>query len=446
MHPRLLGTALPSDFGKGQNPRTRAVFPRPRAALPAARYAVLLSASPAWRRAPGAAARALLELLPRRSQRPGRRGTGPRRGAAMGRRGHAHCGAASRPAQLCQVCARRRRGGSRARGGTPPWGSSRRAGGPPPAERPGMAEPLRRTLSKLRGRRSPRGAAAGGAHRHGGGCGPQGKSPSARGAGGRVWRRSAPTCGAGRGVGPLGRGRGGARGAGAALLRENGTEASFSALRAPLRGAVGGAPCRVCPSRVRGAARRGAGGRRGVQVTKREPRGGRGGCAAQVGAGSGLRRALELHFFSRVCEDFAFVSSKSNAVLQVPTSVENRPSAGAFSQRRSFFSGQNSPFPREALAVRALPRAAHHAAVRCSSPHDRLSFSRICFLPVFLHSLMLTDRALTALPSRRSTAPLCAGRCAGWAGSGWLLQPRSCVFCWTVCGGTGTAVPRWPMT
>ncbi|XP_065597112.1 rho GTPase-activating protein SYDE2 isoform X3 [Cyrtonyx montezumae] len=35
-----------------------------------------------------------------------------------------------------------------------------------------MAEPLRRTLSKLRGRRSPRGA-AGGAHRHGGGCGPQ---------------------------------------------------------------------------------------------------------------------------------------------------------------------------------------------------------------------------------------------------------------------------------
>ncbi|XP_048801661.1 rho GTPase-activating protein SYDE2 isoform X3 [Lagopus muta] len=36
-----------------------------------------------------------------------------------------------------------------------------------------MAEPLRRTLSKLRGRRSPRGAAAGGAHRHGGGCGPQ---------------------------------------------------------------------------------------------------------------------------------------------------------------------------------------------------------------------------------------------------------------------------------
>ncbi|XP_052521822.1 rho GTPase-activating protein SYDE2 isoform X2 [Tympanuchus pallidicinctus] len=36
-----------------------------------------------------------------------------------------------------------------------------------------MAEPLRRTLSKLRGRRAPRGAAAGGAHRHGGGCGPQ---------------------------------------------------------------------------------------------------------------------------------------------------------------------------------------------------------------------------------------------------------------------------------
>lgn len=162
--------------------------------------------------------------------------------------------------------------------------------------------------------------------------------------------------------------------------------------------------------------------------------------------GAGCAGLWSCIFFSRVCEDFAFVSSKSNAVLQVPTSVENRPSAGAFSQPRSFFSGQNSPFPREALAVRALPRAAHHAAVRCSSPHDRLSFSRICFLPVFLHSLMLTDRALTALPSRRSAAPLCAGRCAGWAGSGWLLQPRSCAFCWTVCGGTGTAVPRWPMT
>ncbi|XP_074008559.1 rho GTPase-activating protein SYDE2 [Numenius arquata] len=37
-----------------------------------------------------------------------------------------------------------------------------------------MAEPLRRTLSKLRGRRSQRGAAAaGGGHRHGGGCAPQ---------------------------------------------------------------------------------------------------------------------------------------------------------------------------------------------------------------------------------------------------------------------------------
>ncbi|XP_064372041.1 rho GTPase-activating protein SYDE2 isoform X1 [Dromaius novaehollandiae] len=36
-----------------------------------------------------------------------------------------------------------------------------------------MAEPLRRTLSKLRGRRSQRGAAAGAAHRHGGVCAPQ---------------------------------------------------------------------------------------------------------------------------------------------------------------------------------------------------------------------------------------------------------------------------------
>ncbi|XP_051481067.1 rho GTPase-activating protein SYDE2 isoform X2 [Apus apus] len=36
-----------------------------------------------------------------------------------------------------------------------------------------MAEPLRRTLSKLRGRRSQRGAAAGAGHRHGGVCAPQ---------------------------------------------------------------------------------------------------------------------------------------------------------------------------------------------------------------------------------------------------------------------------------
>ncbi|XP_074895202.1 rho GTPase-activating protein SYDE2 isoform X2 [Buteo buteo] len=36
-----------------------------------------------------------------------------------------------------------------------------------------MADPLRRTLSKLRGRRSQRGAAAGGGHRHGGVCAPQ---------------------------------------------------------------------------------------------------------------------------------------------------------------------------------------------------------------------------------------------------------------------------------
>ncbi|XP_030311381.1 rho GTPase-activating protein SYDE2 [Calypte anna] len=36
-----------------------------------------------------------------------------------------------------------------------------------------MAEPLRRTLSKLRGRRSQRGTAAGAGHRHGGGCAPQ---------------------------------------------------------------------------------------------------------------------------------------------------------------------------------------------------------------------------------------------------------------------------------
>lgn len=38
-----------------------------------------------------------------------------------------------------------------------------------------MADPLRRTLSKLRGRRSQRGAAAGTGHRHGGICAPQGK-------------------------------------------------------------------------------------------------------------------------------------------------------------------------------------------------------------------------------------------------------------------------------
>lgn len=38
-----------------------------------------------------------------------------------------------------------------------------------------MADPLRRTLSKLRGRRSQRGAAAGAGHRHGGVCAPQGK-------------------------------------------------------------------------------------------------------------------------------------------------------------------------------------------------------------------------------------------------------------------------------
>lgn len=40
---------------------------------------------------------------------------------------------------------------------------------------PGMADPLRRTLSKLRGRRSQRGAAAGAGHRHGGVCASQGK-------------------------------------------------------------------------------------------------------------------------------------------------------------------------------------------------------------------------------------------------------------------------------
>lgn len=109
--------------------------------------------------------------------------------------------APSHPAQLCQVCARRSRG--RARGATPPWGSAargcrcrRRAGGRPapagwgaaPAEAagrrlPGMADPLRRTLSKLRGRRSQRGAAAGAGHRHGGVCAPQGKCP------GRLWVR-----------------------------------------------------------------------------------------------------------------------------------------------------------------------------------------------------------------------------------------------------------------
>lgn len=103
--------------------------------------------------------------------------------------------APSHPAQLCQVCARRSRG--RARGATPPWGSAargcrcrRRAGGRPapagwgaaPAEAtgrrlPGMADPLRRTLSKLRGRRSQRGTAAGAGHRHGGVCAPQGKCP-----------------------------------------------------------------------------------------------------------------------------------------------------------------------------------------------------------------------------------------------------------------------------
>lgn len=46
-----------------------------------------------------------------------------------------------------------------------------------------MAEPLRRTLSKLRGRRSQRGAAGGG-HRHGGTCAPQGKREAGEGGGG----------------------------------------------------------------------------------------------------------------------------------------------------------------------------------------------------------------------------------------------------------------------
>lgn len=239
----------------------------------------------------------------------------------MGRRGHAHCGAASRPAQLCQVCARRRRGGSRARGGTPPWGSSRRAGGRPPAERPGMAEPLRRTLSKLRGRRSPRGAAAGGAHRHGGGCGPQGKSPSAAGRRGprcRVWRRSALTCGAVRGARGRSPSEGGEEGREALAWRfSEKVVAKRVSRRSELRAAPRGRWRRSVP-RLPGPCTRGrraagtAGNEKGAPGrTGRLCRAGRCGERNAPGFGSA--------FFARVCEDFAFVSSKSSVVLQIPT-------------------------------------------------------------------------------------------------------------------------------
>lgn len=86
-------------------------------------------------------------------------GAGP---AEPGRHGAARDGAAAAPAA---------QGGRR----LPPGGGQRplKAAG---RQRPGMADPLRRTLSKLRGRRSQRGAAAGGAgHRHSGVCAPQGE-------------------------------------------------------------------------------------------------------------------------------------------------------------------------------------------------------------------------------------------------------------------------------
>ncbi|XP_021260695.1 rho GTPase-activating protein SYDE2 [Numida meleagris] len=136
-HPELLRANLRSEFAKGQNPRTRAVLancftqkpgsvpcgPLCRAARRFAGYRASAgcvgSGSPCGER-PGS----LLERLLRRSQRPGRRGTAP------------------------TPVGERRRGG----------GGMRTAGRP---------------LAPRSYAKSPRGAAAGGAHRHGGGCGPQ---------------------------------------------------------------------------------------------------------------------------------------------------------------------------------------------------------------------------------------------------------------------------------
>lgn len=111
-----------------------------------------------------------------------------RGGAGAGRAEPRRHGAA-RPGAAAAAAATAAQGGRR----VPPAGGQRplKAAG---RQHPGMAEPLRRTLSKLRGRRSQRGAAAGAGHRHGGVCAPQGKCPP-RGVGGAPSARVRPsTC------------------------------------------------------------------------------------------------------------------------------------------------------------------------------------------------------------------------------------------------------------
>lgn len=93
-------------------------------------------------------------------------------------------------------------------------------------------------------------------------------------------------CARGAGSVPLGRGRGGARGAGVALLRESSREASFSALRAPCRSAGPLAALRAASARAVYAGPAG-GGDRG----EREGSPGADGAAVPRGSVRGAERA-----------------------------------------------------------------------------------------------------------------------------------------------------------
>lgn len=262
MHPKLLGTALPSDFAKGQNPRTHAALAKfspdpgqlsPRPAVP---YCSAL------RRHPGG------HQVRRRglSSSCCRGGPSARGGAARAPIGERRWGGggmrtAGRPLAPRSYAKYVRGGGAAAAG----RGEARRHGAAPAV--PGGRRPLSAQAwpSRCAGR-SPSCAAGGpraGRRR-------AALTGTAGAAGRRVRARLPGTPGAASGDGalpraergagsvPLGRGRGGARGAGPALLRENSIEASFLALRAPRRSAGLLAALRAASARAVYAVRLGA--------------------------------------------------------------------------------------------------------------------------------------------------------------------------------------------